>query len=81
MNIPTQADKTHRPILPVAIYTEIYVNCDLHNLMHFLRLRLDSHAQSEIQDVAKAMRKITEELFPWTMAAFQKYQLKVVENE
>lgn len=69
-----------RMVLPVSIYTEIYVSCDLHNLMHFLRLRMDSHAQKEIQDVANAMHCIAVYLFPWTMDAFRRFQLKVVDQ-
>lgn len=59
-----------RMILPVNIYTEIYVSCDVHNLMHFLELRLDSHAQWEMRQFAKAMYKIFKELFPWCDEAF-----------
>lgn len=68
-----------RFVLPVGIYTEIFVNCDLHNLMHFLRLRLDGHAQSEMRDVAQAMHTIAYDLFPWTFDAFKKYKLTMVE--
>lgn len=75
------AKEQARMVLPVGIYTEIYVNCDLHNLLHFLRLRLDSHAQSEIQDVAKAMHSIMAELFPWTNEAFQKYKVSITEEQ
>lgn len=67
------AKEQARFVLPVGIYTEIYVNCDLHNLLHFLRLRLDSHAQSEIRDIALAIREIACELFPWTFEAFSRY--------
>lgn len=74
------AKEMARFVLPVGIYTEIYVNCDLHNLLHFLRLREDGHAQAEIQDVAKAMRSIASELFPWTFAAFDKLKFKMVEE-
>lgn len=74
------AKEQARFVLPVGIYTEIYVNCDLHNLLHFLRLRQDAHAQSEIQDVANAMRAITEPLFPWTFEAFNKYKFSITEN-
>lgn len=70
-----------RIVLPVAIYTEIYVNCDLHNLMHFLRLRLDPHAQLEIRVFAEAMKSIATELFPWTMEAFDRYKTKVVDRD
>lgn len=74
------AKEQARFVLPVGIYTEIYVNCDLHNLMHFLRLRDDAHAQVEIQEVAHAMKAIAQELFPWTFAAFAKYKFKLVEE-
>lgn len=73
------AKEQARFVLPVGIYTEIYVNCDLHNLLHFLRLRQDKHAQSEIQDVANAMRAITAELFPWTISAYDKFKFKMIE--
>lgn len=59
-----------RFILPVNLYTEIYVNCDLHNLIHFLTLRLDAHAQYEIREFAKAMYLIMKELYPITTEAF-----------
>lgn len=67
-----------RIVLPSGIYTEIYVNCDLHNLIHFFNLRTDSHAQKEIQDVAWAMLSIAEKLFPWTIALFDKYKPRMV---
>ena len=74
------AKEMARMVLPVGLYTEVTVNCDLHNLMHFIRLRDDSHAQWEMQQYAKAMRKIAEDLFPWSMEAFNKFKMKVVEE-
>lgn len=74
------AKEQARFVLPVATYTEIYVNCDLHNLMHFLRLRMDSHAQSEIQEVAGAMHAIALELFPWTFEAFNRFKITTTDN-
>lgn len=68
-----------RMVLPVGIYTEIFVNIDLHNLCHFLRLRLDPHAQVEIQEVARAMKDIATDLFPWTMEAFSRYKVVTVD--
>lgn len=62
-----------RFILPVNLYTEIYVNCDLHNLIHFLTLRLDEHAQYEIREFAKAMYLIMKELYPITTEAFDEF--------
>lgn len=63
-----------RMLLPQNIYTEIYSQWDLHNLMHFFRLRLDSHAQHEIREYAKAMYEIFQNLYPWCDEAFKKYQ-------
>lgn len=56
-----------RMILPVNIYTEIYTTWDLKNLLHFIALRDDSHAQAEIQEYGKAIKLICKEVFPWTM--------------
>lgn len=72
------AKELARIVLPVAVYTEIYVNIDLHNLIHFFNLRLDLHAQKEIQDIAWAMLSIAEQLFPWTIAMFDKYKPRMV---
>lgn len=69
-----------RFVMPVATYTEIYVSCDIHNLLNFLRQRTDGHAQKEIRDVANAMQQIAEELFPWTFEAFKKYKMVVSEQ-
>lgn len=68
-----------RMILPVNIYTEIYACWDLKNLLHFITLREDSHAQAEIQEYGKAIKSICKELFPWTMEAYEKYKFKMIE--
>ena len=73
------AKEMARMVLPVNLYTEFYVNCDLHNLMHFLDLRMDSHAQWEIQQYANAIYEIVKKLYPVTMGAFDKYKWKMVE--
>ncbi|MFH1066841.1 MAG: FAD-dependent thymidylate synthase [bacterium] len=70
-----------RTVLPVGIFTEIYVNCDLHNLTHFLTLREHPHAQWEIREIAHAMRKIAEALFPWTFEAYRRYKLSVSDQD
>lgn len=70
-----------RIVLPLSLYTEIYVNCDLHNLLHFFNLRTDPHAQQEMRDVAYAMLAITEKCFPWTVALFDKYKLEMVQKD
>ncbi len=62
--------------LPVSIYTEWYWKIDLHNLFHFLGLRMDSHAQKEIRDYAYAMYRILEPIVPISAKAFRKYQLE-----
>jgi thymidylate synthase (FAD) len=68
-----------RMVLPVNIYTEIYACWDMKNLLHFITLREDSHAQAEIQEYGRAIRRIVHELFPWTLEAFDKYKWKLVE--
>ena len=69
-----------RMILPINIYTEVYSCWDLKNLLHFISLRDDSHAQYEIQEYAKVMKEISRELFPWTLEAYDKFKWKVVEE-
>ena len=60
-----------RMVLPINIYTEIYCCWDLKNLLHFITLRDDSHAQEEIQEYGKAIKSICKELFPFTMTAYE----------
>lgn len=64
--------------LPVAMYTQFYWKCDLHNFMNFLRLRLAADAQPEIQVYAKAMMRLAYPLFPVTFEAFDDYILSAV---
>lgn len=59
-----------RSVLPVAAYSRMFATVDLHNLMHFLRLRLHPHAQYEIRVYAQAMREIAGSIVPVTMRAF-----------
>lgn len=75
------AKEMARMILPVNLYTEIYCCWDLRNLLHFITLREDSHAQAEIQVYAKAMKDIAKELFPWTFEAYAKYKWVLKEEE
>jgi thymidylate synthase (FAD) len=70
-----------RMVLPVNIYTEIYACWDLKNLLHFITLREDSHAQAEIQEYGKAIKSICSELFPWTLEAYEQYKWKLDVNE
>lgn len=64
-----------RSILPLSTYTEIYWKINLHNLFHFLKLRLDSHAQQEIQMYAKAIYHFAKQAFPIATEAFDDYVL------
>jgi len=61
--------------LPLSLYTEWYWKIDLHNLFHFLHLRLDEHAQYEIRVYAQAMAEITKAVVPLAWEAFEDYQL------
>ncbi len=64
--------------LPLAAYTEWYWKIDLHNLMHFLKLRLDAHAQYEIRVFAEAMAKIVKDTVPICYEAFEDYALNAL---
>jgi thymidylate synthase (FAD) len=64
-----------RMALPVSIYTEWYWKIDLHNLFRFLSLRMDSHAQQEIQDYANAMFDLVKTIVPVASEAFLDYDL------
>jgi len=64
-----------RKDLPLSTYTEAFWKIDLHNLLHFLGLRLDSHAQKEIRSYATAISKIVRQLVPITWEAFEDYRL------
>ncbi len=70
-----------RMVLPVNIYTECYSTWDLKNLLHFIALRDDSHAQAEIQEYGRAIKVICQDLFPWTMAAYEKYKFPCTETK
>lgn len=59
-----------RSVLPVGTYSHMFATVDLHNLMHFLRLRLHSHSQYEIQVYAQAILKIIREVCPISVNAF-----------
>ena len=65
--------------LPVNVYTEWYWKIDLHNLFHFLSLRMDSHAQEEIRAYATTIgEQILRPLFPLTWEAFVDYRLQAM---
>lgn len=60
-----------RSVLPSSTYSRMFATVDLHNLFHFLRLRLHEHAQKEIRVYAKAMLELVEPVVPYAVAAFK----------
>jgi thymidylate synthase (FAD) len=61
--------------LPLSLYTEWYWQMDLHNLFHFLQLRLDSHAQYEIRSYAAVLLQLARTVCPIACEAFEEYRL------
>lgn len=68
-----------RGVLPQSTYTSFVWKMDLHNLMHFLRLRMDHHAQKEIRDYANAIFKLVQPLVPMTMEAFMDFRVNAMQ--
>ena len=64
--------------LSLNYYTQWYWKIDLHNLLHFLKLRADSHAQYEIRAYADIMLNITKAWVPMAYAAFLNYKKNAV---
>ena len=65
-----------RAILPVNLYTEWYWKNDLHNLLHFIGLRSDGHAQYEIRVFSDAMASYVKKVAPFAWEAYQDYVVK-----
>jgi thymidylate synthase (FAD) len=65
--------------LPVSLYTQLYWKMDLHNLLHFLNLRADAHAQYEIRVYAEAIIDVIKQWVPLTYAAFMDYRMGAYE--
>ena len=65
-----------RAILPVNLYTEWYWKNDLHNLLHFIGLRSDNHAQYEIRVFSDAMAESVKKVAPYAWEAYQDYAVK-----
>ncbi len=69
-----------RKDLPLATYTEAYWKIDLHNLLHFLALRMDLHAQQEIREYAQVIgHRVIAPLFPTVWEAFVDYRLEAMQ--
>jgi len=64
--------------LPLSNYTEWYWKIDLHNLLHFLRLRIDSHAQYEIREYGIIMAELVKQFVPLAWEAFEDYALESI---
>jgi len=58
-----------RCVLPLGLYSEVYWTVSLQAAAHFIRLRTDSHAQWEIQQYARVVRQVVEEVFPVSLKA------------
>jgi thymidylate synthase (FAD) len=63
-------------VLPLSMYTEWYWKIDLHNLFHFLRLRMDAHAQFEVRAFAEAMATFVKARVPFAWEAFEESRLQ-----
>lgn len=59
-----------RMVLPISTMTKVIWTCSLQAAIHFVRLRLDPHAQEEIREFAERVKTIIEEKFPVTWKAF-----------
>lgn len=67
-----------RCVLPQCAYTEFYWKINLHNLMHYLRLRLEPGAQAEIRELAQKMFAIVKEKCPIVAEAFEDFRMNTV---
>jgi thymidylate synthase (FAD) len=65
-----------RGVLPLNTYSHMFATVNLHNLMHFLGLRMHSHAQKEIRVYAEAMLQLIEPVVPHAVAAYRKHRLE-----
>jgi thymidylate synthase (FAD) len=75
---PGIAREIARTALPLSTFTQWYWKIDLHNLLHFLSLRMDDHAQYEIRVYAEAIAEIVQRWVPLTWEAFEDYRLRGV---
>ena len=72
---PGVARELARIGLPLSAYTQWYWKTDLHNLLHFVALRIDEHAQWEIREYARVILDLVERWTPLVAAAFRNYRL------
>lgn len=69
------AREQSRGVLPASIYTEFYWKQDLHNLLHLIGLRLDGHAQQEIQAYAAVLARCVAAVAPATWNSYQNHMM------
>lgn len=67
------APEMARMLLPQSMYTEFYMTSNLRAWSHFLKLRLDGHAQKEVQEVANQVLGILQPLFPVSVEALMSH--------
>ncbi len=65
-----------RGVLPMNTFSRMFATVDLHNLLHFLKLRLHEHAQYEIRVYAQAMLELIEPIVPVAVAAWKRHELQ-----
>ena len=75
------ARETAREVLPVGYYTELYWKIDLHNLLHFIKLRNSGHAQYEIRALAQQVGELIRPIVPIAYEAFERHTLKPLPEE
>jgi thymidylate synthase (FAD) len=78
LNDHSLARELARMNLPVNYYTQWYWKVDLHNLLHFLSLRIDAHAQHEIRVYGEAIATCVKAWVPACYEAFEDYRLGAV---
>lgn len=72
------AREVARSHLPVSLYTEFFWKIDLHNLLNFLRLRLDAHAQKEIRDFAQGIFSMVQQTNPVSAKVFSDFKINSI---
>lgn len=75
-DFPGLARELARIVLPLATYSQMYWKANLKNIMHFIGLRSDPHAQKEIRIYSDAMLELIKPHVPWVVEAFLDYQFE-----
>ena len=75
MTFEDMARELSRIDLPLSTYTQWYWKIDLHNLLHFLKLRVDAHAQWEIQEFGRVMAGMLKRVAPLSYEAWIDYDV------